>query len=221
MRSKCQLLLYNINSVSAIVALQEFRELYPQLKIDSFLSDAASDNYATYKLLQHWDINAVIALNETNKGHFKYPPALKINNDGIPICMCDQPMVHWGFNTDRCRIKYRCPLACGKIDKCPHKSKCSPSGYGRTVYVKPDWDLRLFTRIPRGSDAWKAKFKKRTCAERVNNRILNNYGVEKNCKTKKRISFFSMIAGFNIHLDAQLKYLESKGLFNFEKLFMV
>ena len=209
------------DSVSAVVALQEFRELYPQLKIDSFLSDAASDNYATYRLLHNWDINAVIALNETNKGHFKYPPALKINNDGIPICMCDQPMVHWGFNTDRCRIKYRCPLACGKIDKCPHKSKCSPSKYGRTVYVKPDWDLRLFTRIPRSSDAWKAKYKKRTCAERVNNRILNNYGVEKNCKTKKRISFFSMIAGFNIHLDAQLKYLESKGLFNFEKLFMV
>ena len=176
-------------------------------------------DYWAVTLLHHWDINAVIALNGGNKGNFKYPSALKINDDGIPVCMCDQPMVNWGFNKDRCRIKYRCPLACGKIEHCPHKEKCSPSEYGRTVYVKPDWDLRLFTRIPRGSDAWKDKFNKRTCAERVNNRILNNYGVEKNFKTKKRISFFSMIAGFNVHLDAQLKYLISNGIFDFEKLF--
>ena len=208
------------DSVSAVVALQEFRELYPNVKINSFLSDSASDNYATYNLLHQWDIKAVIPLNETNKGNFKYPSAVSVNSSGVPVCMCNQPMVNWGFNKDRCRIKYRCPLACGKIDSCPHKSECSPSEYGRTVYIKPEWDLRLFTRIPRGSDAWSEKYKKRTCAERVNNRILNDYGVEKNYKTKKRISFYSMIAGFNIHLDAQLKYLSAQHQFDFEALFM-
>ena len=40
---------------------------------------------------------------------------------------------------------------------------------------------------------------------RVNNRILHNYGLEKSkTRGKKRISFFAAIAGFNIHLDAQL-----------------
>lgn len=207
------------DSVSAVVALQEFRELYPNLKVNSFLSDAASDNYATYELLHQWDINAVIALNETNKGNSKYPPALSVDKNGTPVCMCSQPMVNWGFNKDRCRIKYRCPLACGKIDSCPCKSQCSPSKYGRTVYVKPEWDLRLFTRIPRGSREWNSKYKQRTCAERVNNRILNNYGVEKKHKTKKRISFFTMIAGFNIHLDAQLKYLTLHNKLDLESLF--
>jgi len=206
------------DSVSAVVALQEFRELYPNLKVDSFLSDAASDNYATYELLHRWDINAVIALNETNKGNFKYPPTLSIDKNGAPVCMCNQSMVNWGFNKDRCRIKYRCPLACGKIDSCPCKAQCSQSEYGRTVYIKPEWDLRLFTRIPRGTTAWKEKFNQRTCAERVNNRILNDYGVEKNYKTKKRISFFTMIAGFNIHLDAQLKYLTLHNKLGFEAL---
>ena len=208
------------DSVSAVVALQEFRRLYPDLKINSFISDSASDNYATYTLLHNWDINAIIALNETNKGNVKYPDTFSINENGIPVCLCGQPMVNWGFNKDRCRIKYRCPLVCGKIDSCPHKSECSPSDYGRTVYIKPEWDLRQFTRISRGSDLWKEKYKQRTCAERVNNRILNNYGVEKNHRTKKRISFYSMIAGFNIHLDAQLKYLSSQNQLDFESLFI-
>ena len=207
------------DSVSAVVALQEFRELYPHLKINSFLSDAASDNYATYNLLHQWDINAVIALNETNKGNFKYPPALSVDKNGIPMCMRNRPMINWGFNKDRCRIKYRCPLACGKIDSCHCKSQCSKSDYGRTIYIKPQWDLRLFTRIPRGTPAWKDTFKQRTCAERINNRILNNYSVEKRHKTKKRISFYTMIAGFNIHLDAQLKYLTAHNRSDLEALF--
>lgn len=208
------------DSVSAVVALQEFRELYPYLKVDSFLSDAISDNYATYLLLHEWDINAVIPLNPNNTGNFKYPPALSVNDNGIPICLGGHTMVRWGFNKDRCRIKYRCPLACGKIESCSCKDKCSPSKYGRVIYIKPEWDLRLFTRIPRNSKLWRHKYKSRTCAERVNNRVLNHYGVDKNHRTKKRISFFSMIAYFNIHLDAQLKFLRMKNLFSFEKLFL-
>lgn len=66
------------DSVSAIFALAEFRELYPSLQVSSFISDSASDNYATYELLNHWGINAVIALNPKNKGNFQYPPALDV-----------------------------------------------------------------------------------------------------------------------------------------------
>ena len=46
--------------------------------------------------------------------------------------------------------------------------------------------------------------KERTAAERVNDRILNDYGV--GCskrRGKTRVAFFTMIAAFNIHLDAQ------------------
>jgi hypothetical protein len=34
----------------------------------------------------------------------------------------------------------------------------SNSSYGRVIYTKSRWDLRLFTRIPRGSKLWKKRY---------------------------------------------------------------
>jgi len=207
------------DSISAVVALAEFVELYPNLKVDTFISDSASDNYATYELLDKWDINAVIALNEKNKSALQYPQCI-VNEHGVPICPGGHEMVHNGFcGKDRCRIKWRCPRVLGRCEPCDACELCSPSPYGRVVYTKPQWDLRLFTRIPRGSKSFKDKMKERTAAERVNNRILHHYGLENSkVRGKKRISFFTMIAGFNIHLDAQINMLTAKGLFDFSAL---
>ena len=209
------------DSVSAVVALAEFRDLYPNLKIDVFIHDSAADNYATYELLKAWNINAVIALNSTNKDNFKHPKHLSINENGVPVCPAGNKMIYWGFNAkDRCRLKWRCPRVLGKVKPCASCENCSPSPYGRVIYTKPDWDLRLFTAIPRDSTAWKLKMKERTAAERVNNRILHHYGIE-NSKTrgKKRISFFATIAAFNVHLDAQLAKLKSTATFDFNGIF--
>jgi hypothetical protein len=207
------------DSVSAIVSLVEFRELYPCLKVSSFISDSASDNYATYKLLNHWEIDAIIALNNHNKGNPQYPAALSIDKHGCPICPGGNKMTFYGFCNDRFRLKWRCPRVTRGIEPCDACADCSPSNYGRVIYTKPDWDLRLFTRIPRGSDAWKEKMRQRTASERVNNRILNDYGIENdNTRGKKRIAFFTMMTGINIHLDAQLKILTQQNLFNLELL---
>jgi hypothetical protein len=202
------------DSVSAVVALTEFRDLYPGLRIDSFMSDSASDNYATYELLKAWNINAVIALAE--RGNFKYPPHLTITENGAPVCIGGHTMAYWGKCPDRDRLKWRCPLKLGKVKECSCISACSPSDYGRTVYTSPKWDLRLFTGIPRGTGEWRSKMNERTAAERVNNRILHHYGIE-NSKTrgKKRISFFVTIAAVNIHLDAQVAKANELNLFNF------
>ena len=207
------------DSVSAVFALAEFRELYPNLHINTFISDSASDNYATYKLLNHWNANAVIALNTKNKGNPKYPPALKINENGVPICPGNRPMIYNGYCRDRCRFKWRCPRVVGKLATCEQCASCSPSPYGRVIYTKADWDLRLFTRIPRGTDLWKSMMRQRTSSERINDRILLDYGVEESLtRGKKRISFFSFLAGINVHLDAQLKILKQRGEFNFNQL---
>jgi hypothetical protein len=57
----------------------------------------------------------------------------------------------------------------------------------------------------------------RTAAERVNNRVLNHYGMEHTKQRgKKRISFFLTIAMANIHLDAQVSKSKNDGLLNFE-----
>jgi hypothetical protein len=209
------------DSVSAVVALAEFRDLYPNLKVDTFISDSACDNYATYELLDKWDINAVIALNSTNSGNKIYPEHLNINGNGVPICPAGREMVRWGFcGNDRCRIKWRCPMVCKKLWPEKECFACSNSDYGRVIYTKPDWDLRLFTRIQRGSRRFRDKMKERTAAERINNRILHHYGLEiSKARGKKRISFFAAIAGFNIHLDAQLTKLKAIGRFDFRDIF--
>ena len=208
------------DSISAVIALAEFRDLYPNLVVDTFISDSASDNYATYRLLNEWGINAVIALNKTNTDNRTYEECL-VNENGVPVCPGGHTMVNWGLMVnDKCRIKWRCPMVLGKCDICAACLDCSDSAYGRVVYTKPDWDLRLFTKIPRGSDRFKQKMKERTAAERVNNRILHHYGLENSkVRGKKRISFFATIAAFNVHLDAQLAKLKASGHFDFGALF--
>ena len=193
------------DSTSSVVAISELRHIFPNFNFDSYVLDSASDNYATYTLLNHWNINAVIALNGRNK-HPKYDGPLSIDKNGIPICKGGHHMVYWGNCASRHRIKWRCPLVTVKLSECKCSGDCSPSSYGRTVYTKPLSDLRLFTKIPRNSALFKSKMASRTCCERVNNRILHNYDLENSkVRGKKRIAFWSTICAFNIHLDAWLK----------------
>ncbi len=208
------------DSVSAIVSLAEFGELYQQFNVNTFISDSASDNYATYELLNHWGINAVIALNSKNKGQATYPTALSVDNHGRPTCPGGRQMTFFGFCRDRCRLKWRCPRVTKGLEPCDACDSCSKSPYGRVIYTKPNWDLRLFTCIPRGSDEWKDKMKQRTAAERVNNRILNDYGIEHDAQRgKKRIAFFSFVAAINVHLDAQCKFLAEHPPLDFSHVF--
>ena len=194
------------DSVTGIVALAEFKELLPQFNIKNYVLDSANDNYPTYELCSKWNINPFIDLNSKNKGKSKYPTAININKKGVPICIGGHEMIYNGFEKSRSRHKWRCPLALKKIDSCSCAGQCSPSPYGRVIYTKPSWDLRLFTPVPRGSKQWKVIYKTRTCSERINNRILNNYKIHSlRVRGKKRYSFMTMIAGINIHLDARIK----------------
>jgi hypothetical protein len=194
------------DSVSAIVALAEFRQLHPNLHINSFISDSASDNYATYELLNHWNIHSIIALNPKNKSNPIHSTASGFDNKGRPYCPGGHLMVYNGFCKDRCRFKWRCPRVAKNTPPCDACNSCSNSSYGRVIYTKSEQDLRLFSRIPRHSDDWNALMRQRTAAERVNNRILNDYGIEADAsRGKKRIAFMTTLAAINVHLDAQLK----------------
>lgn len=194
------------DSITGIVALAEFRELLPQFKISNYVLDSANDNYPTYELCSKWNINPFIDLNSKNKGNLKYSAALSINEQGTPICIGGHEMIYNGFEKSRSRHKWRCPLACKKIESCSCTEQCSPSAYGRVIYTKPSWDLRLFPKIPRGSKQYKEIYKTRTCSERINNRILNDYKIHSlKIHGKKRYSFMTMIASINIHLDARIK----------------
>jgi hypothetical protein len=210
------------DSVMAVVALAEFRDLHPNISVETFLSDSASDNRPTYELLEAWNINAVIALNDKRGRKNELPGPLDIGGNGVPLCPAGHRMTHWGtFNeAGRIRTKWRCPCKTGKAEPGDACAGCSSSSCGRVIYTKPESNIRIFTRIPRGTPLWKKKMKERTAAERVNNRILNHYGMEHTRQRgKKRISFFTTVAAVNIHLDAQLAKLKADGLFDFKGTF--
>jgi len=181
---------------------------------------------STYNKDLKLDLPLYLRIVDAKRGQKpKYPPPIDVDDNGVPICPAGHKMIYWGANpNDHSRIKWRCPRHAGKKklrpEPCEVCNSCSPSSYGRTTYTKPDWDVRLFTTIPRGTDKWKSLMKERTAAERVNNRILNDYGIGiTKQRGKKRIFFMTTIAAMNVHLDAQLAKLTADGLFDFQGTF--
>lgn len=195
------------DSISSIVSLAEFRALHPEFNISTFCGDSAHDALPFYRLLDHWGIDPVIALNKRRRKDDSASADYTINKDGVPVCLEGLPMVDNGFCKGRNRRKFRCPLACGKVNSCTHKSDCpSQSSYGRTVYVSLGQDLRHITRIPRGSAMWKKIMKARTASERVNKRLLVDYRLEQHrARGKKRIFWWSVVHAVNILQDAAQK----------------
>ncbi|MFA5384266.1 MAG: transposase [Eubacteriales bacterium] len=187
------------DSVLGLRALCELRDLYPFV-FEKFIGDSAHDAYPWYELLHSWKIEAFIDLNTRRQGKLTLP-GFTVDNDGTPICAGGFPMVYWGYCEGRRRIKWRCPLVCGKAPEC--LNKCSPSKYGRVVYTKPEKDLRLFPKTPRNSKAWKKVYARRITSERTNKRQKNDYQLERTRSRSKRRIFWRLTLGaINQHLDA-------------------
>jgi hypothetical protein len=129
------------------------------------------------------------------------------NHKGEPICEGGIPYAYWGCCYGKGH-KYRCWFAANN-KSCP--CKCSDSSYGRTVYIKPDDDLRLFPAISRQSETYKEKLRQRSGAERINKRIFNDYDVEKGSMRSTKHRFFrAVLAAANVHLDLWVKYSSVK-----------
>lgn len=168
--------------------------------------DSAHDNIPTYRLLDHWGINALIDINRRAKASENAPDDITFNKKGHPLCRAGHEMKSWGNDPVKDAHKYRCPLRCGLIKQCPYEAECSPGSYGRTVYVKNHGDLRFHPRIPRDSQEYKDIYRERTACERVNDRVLNDYCLQQlRIRGRDHFSFWAMIIGICIHLDARYK----------------
>lgn len=194
------------DSVSFLLINEEFRKNCTGLSVKNVCLDSAHDNYPTYELLRLYRIRPFIDLNNRRGRPKTLPPNLSIDKDGTPLCRDGHRMVFYGYDASRHRLKWRCPCVMGKCDSCPNP--CSSSPYGRVIYTKPDWDIRLYTPVTRGTDEYKKIYKTRTCTERINNRILNDYGLHRMIvHTVKRYSFITTIISICIHLDARYKQM--------------
>ena len=202
------------DSIQAVVALTLFRDLHPRLKIERTLWDSAQDVYDFYELHRQWGIEPFIDLNHRAKGKFSLPQPLSINEHGIPCCPAGQCMIFDSYDKNHSRLKWRCPKKLGNkktrsaaLLAC--SSDCSPSSYGRTVYTKPQDDLRLFTRTPRNSSAWKEVYKGRSASERVNKRLMVDYQLERcRVRSNKHWVWRGHFAAISIHLDAWVDFFQ-------------
>ncbi len=104
---------------------------------------------------------------------------------GFISCVCPETgeqraMSPWGFEQDRNTLKYRCPAAADDFD-CKGRAQChnAQTEHGRIVRLNINADRRMFTPIPRDSDAWARAYDRRTASERVNSRIDNLLGFER------------------------------------------
>ena len=96
-----------------------------------------------------------------------------------------------------------CPFGKEHSTKC--ESCCSSSKYGRVIKTKSEWDIRLYIDVPCGTDAYKKIHNQRTATERINNRVLNDYGLHQHMiHRKEHYSFLTTIIGICIRLDAAI-----------------
>ncbi len=194
------------DAVTGIIGLHEFLRLNTGMTIQNVCLDSAHDNMATYKWLLHNNIVPFIDLND-KRGRKKTVEGEPVPDaKGIPQCMAGYDMVRSGNDYSRMRTKYRCPMKCGYVDTCPCQDQCSPSPYGRTVYVNMEDNPRLYPPVPRDSDAYKHIYNNRTSCERCNKRVLHDFNLEQwRGHSRMRCSFMSTIAGICMHLQAQEK----------------
>jgi hypothetical protein len=194
------------DSLNFLYAIDDFGRNVSGLSPKNICLDSAHDNLPTYKLLDYWDINALIDINGRAKSLENAPDDITFNKQGHPVCKAGHEMCPWGNDPIKDAHKYRCPLKCRRITECPHVDECSKGNYGRTVYIKNNSDLRFQPRIPRDSQQYKDIYSERTACERVNNRVLNDYCLQYlKIRGKDHFSFWTMLIGICIHLDARHK----------------
>lgn len=193
------------DSLTTISATAKCLDLYPEIHPSYMAFDSAMDSYSIYEYLRHKDIIPVIDWNKRTSSSSK--PYAQFENrdpdDGTPICAAGHRMTRDGYDNSKKATKFRCPVKMGKIKECPLMDQCTSSSYGRVIKNYDKTNFKLFGPVPYKSDQWKEIYKNRTCTERINNRVLNDYGLHKmKIRSRGKFFFFAIIACINIHMDA-------------------
>jgi len=183
-RTNCPELDKEIGDSTALKpVLMDFRFAHPNLRYNVFSGDAAFDSYDnfTFLLREYGFEKAVIP--------FKRQPAADIgfNENGTPLCPKDGiPFVFdskYRVKNRAARFKYVCPktrwiaTTYGHSRRCYCDSPCSDSKCGRTVYVHPDKNLRLYPGLSRDSEQWAEIYNRRTSVERSINSLKDTLGI--------------------------------------------
>jgi len=163
------------DSTALLPVLRDFQAAHPSLAHSTFMGDSSFDVYDLYSALlgDYGFSRAVIPINPRGSAN---ATSAEFNESGIPLCpKSKEPMkyhsVCGGKNRSK-RIKFICPKSWsvrnhGKYTwRCHCETPCSPSVYGRSVYVYPDADKRLYPGIVRDTPEWETLYTRRVTVER-------------------------------------------------------
>src|SRR5262245_4259099 len=169
---------------------QAKRNLPPQ-RLKSLAYDKAADDGAVHEFLHDENIKAII-----QNRNFKLEEPEKVLGGRTPLnIVYDQAgtvycydkvgetpvrhaMAYIGHEAERGTLKYRCP-ARHQGWKCPSDAVCNGErGYGLTVRVKQEIDLRRFPSVPRATKQFERLYAGRTAVERVNGRLKIFWGID-------------------------------------------
>ena len=162
-----------------------YKIIDPKYRFHTFLADSALDKYEHYSMLiNDFKFNRVlIPLNKRNSKTDVNKTEYFINDPGTPVCSKHNlPFKNGGISKGKnrsARHKFNCPKtkSIKKKRTCFCDSPCSSSSYGKTVYVYPNQNLRLYPGILRDSDNYKKVYKRRTIIERTNHLFKNVMGI--------------------------------------------
>ena len=203
------------DSVCFVPAWVDLVRLYPEFSFSRCLLDSAHDAYPIYRLLRLYGVEAFIDLNERNGGNVVYQDDISLSPHGIPVCSGAHIMAYGGYCYDRMRHKWRCPKSRKSWGVLCDRN-CSSSSYGRVFYTYEADNLRFFSRVPRGSSAWKTVYKGRTSVERTNKRAKCDYLLEDKKRRSTRDWFVEgLLAASCLHMDAWAQHasLDVEALF--------
>ncbi len=133
-------------------AFHELEKHMPAVSASNMCLDSAMDNYPACRILKNSGIRAFIDLNDKCSRPKTIPDTITIDKDGTPLCQEKPRMKPNGYDRSSGYLMWRCPYGKEHCSKC--KNSCTDSKNGRVVKTRPEWDIRLYTDVPRGTDAY-------------------------------------------------------------------
>lgn len=163
----------------------------PEKRTETLAYDKAADDVAVHETLHNENIKPLIENRRMWKEeHERILPdcsAANVVYDEAGTIYCydmvpDPPVRHRmafiGHEPARGTIKYRCP-ARHQGWRCRSNRRCNAGkGYGMTVRIKQQLDLRRFPAIPRATKKFERLYRGRTASERVFARLKIFWGTD-------------------------------------------
>ena len=158
--------------------LTQFKDHHPDIKTRFNTADAGYDAHDIYRHHKKLGIVPIIDLN-TKNGMNPLLTGEAVFKDGKLHCK-KGPLYYDGMDRSQNRLKFRCPFAVGKIKECEHSASCCSTPYGRTFYVHPTDNIRLFPKVQRFSKKWHSLYAQRTSIERSNSELKGSHRLMNN-----------------------------------------